>query len=100
LKVFSHEYLWSATPIYYAGSVLLYVLLRRRLKITLIHALPFLAIPPTVDYFKRDYYVNFFPAEKKELGKSKAVVNSILDEKRTQVKTEHILRFLFHLQLD
>jgi hypothetical protein len=66
----------------------------------MVHALPFLAIPPTVDYFKRDYYVNYFPEEKKQLGRAKSVVNSIVDEKKQQITVEHMLRFFTHLQLD
>ncbi len=36
--------------------------------------IPFLAIPATADYLKRDYYVSSFVKEKKELNQSVMVV--------------------------
>lgn len=36
--------------------------------------IPFLAIPATMDYFKRDYYVSSFVKERKELNQSVTVV--------------------------
>jgi hypothetical protein len=75
LNIFSHEFLWSPTPVYYAGSFLLYLMVKNRMRLTMIHALPFLAIPPTLDYFKRDFYVNKFGEDRKALNRSVSVVN-------------------------
>lgn len=59
-----------------------YGVLKNRLRLSAVSFLPFLAIPPTLDYFKRDYYVKSFAEENKQLAKNRAVVTSILDEKR------------------
>ena len=96
-SVFSHEYLWSPTPVYYMTSLLIYVLTKKRFRMTSVQFLPFLALPPTFDYIKRDHYTSKFPDEKGQLTKTTAVVNSILEEKRQQVTTEHMMRFFFHL---
>ena len=66
----SHEFLWAPTPVYYLLTGFLYVLVKNRFRLTLVHAIPFLAIPPTIDYFKRDYYVSSFAEDKKAFNKS------------------------------
>jgi hypothetical protein len=63
MNLLSHEYLWSPTYMYYAFALGVYKLTRRRLGFTIIHSLPFLAIPPTMDYFKREHYVKQFPED-------------------------------------
>ena len=82
MNLLSHEYLWSPTYMYYAFALGVYKLTRRRLGFTIIHSLPFLAIPPTMDYFKREHYVKQFPEDQKMLKQTKTTVNQILDEKK------------------
>ena len=74
--------------------------MRNRFRLTLFHSLPFLAIPPTCDYFKREHYVNSFGDDRRALNKSVSVVDSILKEKKSHVTLEHVMRFIFHLSLD
>ena len=72
----AHEYLWTFTPVYYFVAGLLYVVLRNRANIKRIGFIPSLALPATMDYLKRDYYVNLFPKEKKEIAKAKKMVKN------------------------
>ena len=75
LNMLSHEFLWAPTPVYYVMTSFMYFLLKNKFRLTLMHAIPFLAIPPTMDYYKRDHYVSQFPEDKKALSKSTEVVN-------------------------
>ena len=75
LNSLSHEYLWSPTPIYYVGSYILFAMLKSKMKLTMQHSLPFLAIPPTLDFVKRDYYTGKFGDDKRALYKSRGVVD-------------------------
>lgn len=65
INSFSHEFLWSLTPIYYFGTALLWVCVRKKFQLKQTTGILFLAIPPTIDYFKRDYYVRQFPEDLK-----------------------------------
>ena len=71
VTLLSHEYLWSPTYMYYGGALFLYKVTRRRFGFTIIHCLPFLAIPPTLDFIKREHYVNQFPEDVKQLKQTK-----------------------------
>lgn len=75
LNLLSHEFLWTATPVYYLGTAVLYLVVKNRMRLTLMHALPFLAIPPTFDYLKREHYVTQFPDDKKAMLRCKSVVD-------------------------
>ena len=81
-NMFQHEFLWSPTPLYYVGTFVFYRLIRKRLQLSAMHALPFLAIPPSLDYLKREYFVSKFPEDKKALKQAKQAVTQILDEKK------------------
>ena len=69
------DYLWKATLLYYFGAYVLYRGVKSRYRLTLMHSLPFLAIPPTLDYIKREYYASFFKNEQKALKQSRKVVD-------------------------
>jgi hypothetical protein len=75
LNSFSHEFLWTATPAYYVSSFMLFILLKNRYNLRIAHSLPFMALPPTGDYIKRDYYIKKFPEDNKTFYKSKQVVD-------------------------
>lgn len=67
LNILSHEYLWSPTPIYYCITVVLFMFARRRWALTPYSIIPFMALPVTMDYIKREYYVGSFQEDKKKL---------------------------------
>jgi hypothetical protein len=67
LNFLSHEFLWTPTPIYYLFTAATFMLVKKRLRLTLVHSIPFLAIPATMDYVKRDYYASMFKKERQEL---------------------------------
>ena len=68
MAYFQHDFLWSPTPLYYLGTFLTYLTVRNRFKLKLVHLVPMFAIPVTLDYMKRDFYVKKFPKEYKELS--------------------------------
>ena len=96
----SHDYLWSCTKTYYYVTAIFYICCKQYFRLTLTHSLPFLAIPPTLDYFKREYYVSSFREEQKQFHQSQSVVNQILSEKASTLSFEHVLRFVLNLSLD
>ena len=67
LQILSHEFLWTPTPAYYLFAVSLFMMLRERWRLKTISLLPFMALPASFDYIKRDYYTNLFVKERKEL---------------------------------
>ena len=75
VNMLSHEFLWSPTPLYYAFTFVVYTAVKNRYQLSMMQFLPFLAIPATCDYFKRDYYVNCFPKERKEMKQATTVVD-------------------------
>ena len=77
-----------------------YLLVRNRLKLKLFHLVPMFAIPVTLDYMKRDYYVKMFGKEYKELCDNQKVVQQIIKEKTSYVTFEQVLRFVMHLSMD
>ena len=83
-----HDFLWSATPAFYAGSIFLYFIVRRRYKLQLIHIFPFMMIPTTLDFLKRDYYVKQFKEENKVLCEKRKIVTQIIAEKKAHVTFE------------
>jgi hypothetical protein len=60
LNMLSHEYLWSPTPIYYCIAVFLFTVARRKWALKPYTIIPFMALPATMDYVKREYYVGSF----------------------------------------
>ena len=70
------------------------------MKLALMHFVPFLAIPPTADYIKREWYVSSFKNERAELKKSKKVLDQIMAEKKAQVSFEQVLVHVCNLKLD
>lgn len=60
LNMLSHEYLWSPTPIYYCIALFLFTVARRKWALKQYTIIPFMALPATMDYVKREYYVGSF----------------------------------------
>lgn len=60
LNLLSHEFLWSPTPIYYCVTVALFMMMRRRYHLKPYTIIPFMSLPATMDYVKREYYVGSF----------------------------------------
>ena len=75
LNILSHEYLWSPTPIYYCITVVLFMFARRRWALTPYSIIPFMALPVTMDYIKREYYVGSFQEDKKKLTQTRKTVD-------------------------
>ena len=57
LSAMRHEYLWTPSTIFYAGSVIMFFLMRKKYKWETLHIIPFMMIPVTMDYVKREWYV-------------------------------------------
>ena len=70
----SHEYLWSPTPIYYFMTFFVFILAKRRYSLKPYTIIPFLSIPATMDYVKREFYVGSFQEDKKKLTQTRKVV--------------------------
>ena len=100
LNMLSHEYLWSPTPIYYCMTFMLYIVARRKWAIKPYTIIPFMALPATMDYIKREYYVGSFVEEKKKLTQVRKIVHSIVEEKKRHVSFEQVFRFLFQVNFD
>ena len=67
LNLLSHEFLWSATPVYYMLTLGLFGVVRKYLRLTTIHFVPFLMLPVAADYVKREVYLRRHPQEYKDL---------------------------------
>ena len=57
LGAIRHEYLWTPTTTFYMAAGLAFFLIRRKYKLQVFHVVPFMMIPVTADYLKREYYV-------------------------------------------
>ena len=101
MNLLSHEYLWSPTPVYYLGSMLFYTLCKNKLGLKHIGFVPvFFAVPATLDYIKRDFYIKSFAKEYAELSALQRSVKNIVDEKKNYVTFEQVMRYCFRLNLD
>ena len=100
LQMLNHSFLWSPTPSFYVFTMALYLVLRRRFRLTFMHLIPMMTIPATLDYYKRDHYIKLSKKEFDEFKKSTKVVSSILAEKKQYVTFEQVLTYCFHLNLD
>ena len=65
----SHEFLWSPTPVYYFVTLLFFIVIKKRYSLKPYTIIPFMAIPVTMDYAKREFYVSSFKEEKSKLTK-------------------------------
>lgn len=88
LNLLSHEYLWSPTPIYYCLTVVLFMFARRRFTLKPYTIIPFMSLPVTMDYVKREFYVGSFVEEKRKLTQVRKTVHSIVEEKKKHVTFE------------
>jgi hypothetical protein len=59
-----------------------------------------MAIPVTLDYAKREYYVGSFQEDKKKLTLTRKTVDQIVQEKKKHVTFEQVIRFMFSLNFD
>ena len=101
LNAMRHDYLWAPTTTFYIGSSLVFVLLKNRLKLALWQIIPFMMVPVTMDYAKREYYIaQVEQKDREELDKSRKVVSSIIAEKKRLVTLEQVLRYTFRMNLD
>ena len=74
MNAMRHEYLWTPTTTFYIGAIIAFVGLRTKLKLQPYHIIPWMMIPVTCDYIKRDYYASSFPKEREELKKRRSIV--------------------------
>ena len=74
----SHDYLWTPTTTFYMGTLALFMILRHKYKWQVIHVLPFMMIPVTADFLKRDHYAKQFSKENQELTEKRKIVQSII----------------------
>ena len=96
----NHSFLWSPTPMYYLSTFTLFVILRRKFRMQWLTFVPFLMIPITLDYLKRDYYIKMEKKDYKEFQGATKTVRAILTEKKQYVSLEQVLSFCFHLNMD
>ena len=78
LNILSHEFLWSPTPIYYCITVVLFMYSRRKWALKPYTFIPFMGLPATMDYIKREYYVGSFVEDKKKLTQVRKTVDQIV----------------------
>ena len=95
----SHEFLWSPTPIYYIVTGLLFILIKKRYSLKPYTIIPFMTIPITMDYVKREFYVSSFKEDKTKLSKVRRSVQQIIDQKKKQVTNESALRYISGVNL-
>ena len=55
-----HDYLWTPTTSFYLGSLIAFTIVRRQFSLQAINVIPFMMIPVTMDYMKRDHYTSQF----------------------------------------
>ena len=65
MSAIRHEYLWTPTTTFYVGSLAVFMVLRNKYKLQMIHVIPFMMIPVSMDYFKRDHFTSQFTEENK-----------------------------------
>jgi len=53
LKMLSHEYLWTPTPVYYFATMAIFVFAKRRYRLKPYIIIPFLALPVTMDFLSK-----------------------------------------------
>ena len=96
-----HEYLWTPTTTYYLAALGLFMFIRKKYQLQLFNVIPFMMLPVTADYLKREYYVSKVEEkDRKELQERRQVIQRIINEKRQFVTFEHVMRYLFRLNLD
>ena len=96
-----HDYLWTPTTTFYLGASLVFFLLRKRQKWAYWHLVPFMIVPTTLDYVKREYYVSMVEEkDRKELNERRQLIQQIIAEKKRHVTFEQAMRYLFKLNLD
>jgi hypothetical protein len=57
LSAIRHEYLWTPTTTFYLGAVALFLFIRSKYSLQPFHIIPFMMIPVTADYMKREFFV-------------------------------------------
>ena len=57
LNAVRHEYLWTPTTTFYLGAVFLFMIARNKYSLQPFHIIPFMMLPVTADYIKREVYV-------------------------------------------
>ena len=88
-QALKHDYLWTPTSTYYIGAIALFLAMKRKAGLHYWQVVPFMFVPITADYLKREYYVSQVdPEERAELEKSRKVVQSIIGEKKAHVTNE------------
>ena len=58
LSAMKHDYLWTPTTTFYAGSALFFLMVKNRMGFLLWQIVPFMMVPVTMDYMKREYYIS------------------------------------------
>ena len=56
-RMLEHHFLWSPTPTYYLATIVAFLFIKRSRGLYWSTLLPFLMVPATIDYVKRDYYI-------------------------------------------
>jgi len=100
MNMLNHQFLWQPTPLFYIATAFGFLLAKNRYRLQPITFLPFLMIPATLDYLKRDYYIKLEKKDYDEFKRATTVVRQILGEKKQYVTLEQVLTFCFHLNMD
>ena len=68
--MFVHEYLWYPTYGYYFATFVIFTVIRRKYQLNHVTGIPFLMVPLTLDYLKRDHFVKLHKKEHAEFIKT------------------------------
>ena len=70
-----HEYFWTPTTTFYLGTFMGFFLIRKWKNLAYWQVIPFMMIPISMDYFKREFYVGMTPEKgRKELQERRVLV--------------------------
>jgi hypothetical protein len=83
LSAIRHEYLWTPTTTFYIGSCILFLIVRNKFGLQPFHIIPFMMIPVTADYCKREFFVQqVAQKDRQQLAERRNVVQKIINEKK------------------
>ena len=87
-SILFHDYLWAPTPAFYVFTLFLFSAFKMWKRLPNYYFAPFLMLPITMDYYKREGYVRQFKEEYETLQKSQKIVAQLLQEKTNFVTVE------------
>ena len=58
MSALRHEFLWTPTYTFYLGAIIIFFGARIRFKLQPYHIIPWMMIPVSADFLKREYYTS------------------------------------------